>query len=423
MEIFELDAKNHTPYIKLDHTNGVMEFKGRSTPENSVEFYDPVNKWLIQFINEAVTIPVIVKLKFEYFNTSSSKCILDVLKKFAELKKTGADVKETKKEAITSVLENVKGMPMMNLVRNLRNILTLAPEKVDDAVKQLTTKGKVLNSKLLPFRFATAYAEIEAVGVKTYNPSEIVFENDIIPNMAEMKAKILKGLETALEYSCENIPSLVGNTAVLVDHSGSVRGDGGGSSKVSAFSTTSTAMIGNLFGSMLAYSQRNVYVGLFGDRLISVPMDRKIGLLEFNKESFRKGGACGGATENGLYIFLDEAIRNKTKVDNLVIFSDMVIGKGGSGGWDGTSRAGFGTFQELFKKFKAVNPQCNTVCVNMRATGGKSVFNKALNVTEVAGWSDKSAVHGGGPGLIHTLTPEASYLPRITNCIRNMNPM
>ena len=70
-----------------------MEFKGRSTPENSVEFYDPINKWLIQFISEAVAIPVIVMLKFEYFNTSSSKCILDVLKKFAELKKTGADVK------------------------------------------------------------------------------------------------------------------------------------------------------------------------------------------------------------------------------------------------------------------------------------------------------------------------------------------
>jgi len=123
--------------------------------------------------------------------------------------------------------------------------------------------------------------------------------------------------------------------------------------------------------------------------LISVPMDRKIGLLEFNKKSFTKGGSCGGGTENGLYIFLDDAIRNKTKVDNLVIFSDMVIGKGGDGGWDNSSRAGLGTFQTLFKKFKAVNPQCNTVCVNMRATSGKSVFNKALNVTEVAGWSDK----------------------------------
>jgi hypothetical protein len=93
MEIFELPAKNHTPYIKLDHNTGIMEFKGRSTPENSVEFYDPINKWLIQLIADAIAIPVIVQLKFEYFNTSSSKCILDVLKKFAELKKSGADVK------------------------------------------------------------------------------------------------------------------------------------------------------------------------------------------------------------------------------------------------------------------------------------------------------------------------------------------
>lgn len=304
-------------------------------------------------------------------------------------KETGVDVKETKKVAITSVLENVKGMPMMNLVRNLRNILLLAPEKVDDAVVQLTTRDKVLNSKLLPFRFATAYAEIEAIAVKTYNPSEVVFESDVIPNMDEIKTKILKGLETALEYSVDNIPALVGNTAVLIDHSGSVRGDSGGSSKVSAFSKTTTAMIGNLFGSMLAYSQRNVYVGLFGDRLIPVKMDRTQGLLEHNKRSFADGGSCGGGTENGLYIFLDDTIRNKTKVDNLVIFSDMVIGSGGQGGWDGSSRAGLGTFQTLFKKFKAVNPQCNTVCVNINATGGKSVFNKSLNVTEVAGWSDK----------------------------------
>lgn len=302
---------------------------------------------------------------------------------------TGVDVAETKREAITSVIENVKGMPMMNLVRNLRNIMELAPEKVDDAVAQLTTREKVLNSKLLPFRFATAYAEIEAVGTKAYDATQIKFESDVLPDMTAVKNKILKGLEKALEYSVENIPALAGNTAVLIDHSGSVRGDGGGSSKVSAFSKTTTAMIGNLFGSMLAYSQRNVYVGLFGDRLISVPMDRTKGLLEFNQESFKKGNACGGGTENGLYIFLDDAIRNKTKVDNLVIFSDMVIGSGGRGGWDGSSRAGLGTFQELFKKFKAVNPQCNTICVDMKQTSGKSVFDKSLNVVQIAGWSDK----------------------------------
>ena len=44
---------------------------------------------------------------------------------------------------------------------------------------------------------------------------------------------------------------------------------------------------------------------------------------------------------------------------------------------------------DLFKKFKQVNPQCNTVCVDMRQTSGKSVFDKSLNVIQISGWSDK----------------------------------
>jgi hypothetical protein len=200
---------------------------------------------------------------------------------------------------------------------------------------------------------------------------------------------VLKALETALEYSVENIPALDGKTAVLIDHSGSVRGDGGGSSKVSAFSKTTTAMIGNLFGSMLTWSQRDVYMGLFGDRLIQVPVNRKKGLLEFNKDSFNEGAKCGGRTENGLYVFLNNCIKEKIRVDNLVIFSDMVIGDGGRGGWDSTSSAGLGSFQTLFKEFKKINPQCNTICVNIKQTSGKDVFDKSLNVLQIAGWSDK----------------------------------
>jgi hypothetical protein len=130
-------------------------------------------------------------------------------------------------------------------------------------------------------------------------------------------------------------------------------------------------------------------MGLFGDKLIQVPINRKKGLLEFNKESFNEGGNCGGGTENGLYVFLNECIKNRTRVDNLVIFSDMVIGSGGIGGWDGTSSARLGSFQSLFKKFKEVNPQCNTICVNIKQTSGKDVFDKSLNVLQIAGWSDK----------------------------------
>lgn len=299
-------------------------------------------------------------------------------------------VEEAKEDAIESVLGNVKGMPVMNLVRNLRNILLIAPDSVKEACAQLTIKEKILFSRLLPFRFATAYSEIEQLAnPKGVTKSKIKFEDDSTSNFESNKAMILKALETALEYSIANIPGFVGNTAILIDHSGSVRGDGGGASKVSAFSKVSTAMIGNLFGSMLAYRQDNVYVGMFGDRLIPVPMDRKMGVLAFNQHSFNAGAGCGGGTENGLYIFLNECIKENKKVNNLVIFSDMVIGSGGAGGWDASSSARLGSFQTLFKQFKAINPTCHTVCVNLRATGGKSVFDKSLNVTEVAGWSDK----------------------------------
>jgi len=306
-------------------------------------------------------------------------------------KETGQDVGELKEQAITSVVDNVKGMPMMNLIRNLRNIIEIAPDKVDDAITQLTNRNKVINSKLLPFRFATAYAEIEKLGVVKYEKSKIQFEGETVPRMGDVKTKVLKALETALEYSVHNIPKLAGNTAILIDHSGSVRGDGGGSSKVSAFSKATSAMIGNLFGSMLSFAQDNVYIGLFGDRLVSVPMDRTKGLLEFNKYSFDQGNKCGGATENGIFEFLEDAIKNKKRVDNLVIFSDMVIGSGGKSGWYGTHGSGrsSGSFQHVFKRFKKVNPQCTTISVDVRQTSGKSVFDKSMNVVQVSGWSDK----------------------------------
>lgn len=326
-----------------------------------------------------------------------SKIFEKEMSKAGQIAKDNKNIKveDAKEEAIETVLGNIKGMPLMNLVRNLRNILEQAPGSVDEAVRQLTTRDKVLNSRLLPFRFASAYTEIEKLGIPNVVPvrrSAVMFEKDIKTTstlIVSNKAKILKALEIALEYSVANIPELEGNVAILSDHSGSVRGDGGGSSPVSAFSKTTTAMVGNLFSSMMAYRQDNVYIGLFGDRLISVPVDRSKGILAFNKSSFDEGGKCGGGTENGLYIFLNDVIKHKKKVDNLIIFSDMVIGSGGRGGWDGTSRSGLGSFQELFKKFKAINPKCNTICVNIKQTSGKSVFDKSLNVLEIAGWSDR----------------------------------
>ena len=312
---------------------------------------------------------------------------------------TEDEKKEAKHEAISEILGNVKGMPIMNLIRNLRNIILYAPDKVEDACAQLRVKDKILKSRLLPFRFATAYAEVEKmIWGKSNTDTAIAFESDKAKDeltkaqFDNLKRSVLDALEDAIQYSVENIPELEGNAAILVDHSGSCRGDAGGSSAVSAFSQTSTAMIGNLFGSMMAYRQKNVYVGLFGDKLIDVPMDRNMKMLDFNKMSFNKGAYCGGGTETGIYDFMRKCIDEKKKVDNVVVFSDCQIGSGERSftPWYGMKGSDRGQhFHELFKEFKKLNPMCNWIVVNLRQSGGTSVFDKSMRILNIAGWSDK----------------------------------
>lgn len=323
-----------------------------------------------------------------------SKILEKEMSEAGKNKQSEKDKDEAKTEAIENVLSNLKGMPIFNLLRNLRNIFIYSPKSIDEVCRQLTIENKVLKSRLLPFRFASAYEEIEKLEYSDRrSDSEITFESEKTYKMSKeefdnKKKQLLEAIEKALEISCQNIDCLEGNTAILIDHSGSVRGDVGGSSRVSQFSKTTCAAIGNLFGAMLAYKQKDTYIGLFGDRLISCPINREERVLDFARSTFKKGSECGPSTENGLYHFLESCIRDKKRIDNLVIFSDMVIGKTGSAGWDYTSTYRKASFQDLFKQFRKVNPQCVAVCVNIRSTSGKSVFNRNLNVLEVSGWSN-----------------------------------
>lgn len=84
MRKFHLDGSPKTPLIDFDPETGILELKGRSIPENSVEFYQPITDWL----NEYETAPMketVIEMKLEYFNTSSSKCILDFFKRLEKM--------------------------------------------------------------------------------------------------------------------------------------------------------------------------------------------------------------------------------------------------------------------------------------------------------------------------------------------------
>ena len=89
METLSLQGSPKTPTVELNAESGVIEIKGRSIPENSIDFYRPVVEWLDQYA-ESPADETVVNIQLEYFNTSSSKCILDVFKKLETVyKKNG----------------------------------------------------------------------------------------------------------------------------------------------------------------------------------------------------------------------------------------------------------------------------------------------------------------------------------------------
>ncbi len=92
MDSINIEGTPKTPTISFDANTGVIEIKGRSIPENSIEFYKPLVDWLDKFADVAQGV-VNVNIQLEYFNTSSSKCILDVFKKLENIQnKSKAEV-------------------------------------------------------------------------------------------------------------------------------------------------------------------------------------------------------------------------------------------------------------------------------------------------------------------------------------------
>ncbi|OFY67261.1 MAG: hypothetical protein A3H98_02055 [Bacteroidetes bacterium RIFCSPLOWO2_02_FULL_36_8] len=92
MNTFFLKGTDDTPSVILDPANNLYEFSGRSLPEDVSAFYKPIISW---FKETAVFLPgeVCIKFNLEYFNTASSKAILDVLFQLETLRDAGHDIK------------------------------------------------------------------------------------------------------------------------------------------------------------------------------------------------------------------------------------------------------------------------------------------------------------------------------------------
>jgi hypothetical protein len=84
MQVIQLEGTEDTPKVMLDKAKGIFEILGRSLPEDAADFYSPILNWLTEYAGQANPSTEFV-IKLEYFNTASSKLILDVLSKLEDI--------------------------------------------------------------------------------------------------------------------------------------------------------------------------------------------------------------------------------------------------------------------------------------------------------------------------------------------------
>ncbi len=80
MEALIIANTKSTPAVHFDPVNHRLTIKGESYPENSFEFFQPVLEWVETYLERLPSgVRALVSLEITYFNSSSSKVLLDLL--------------------------------------------------------------------------------------------------------------------------------------------------------------------------------------------------------------------------------------------------------------------------------------------------------------------------------------------------------
>jgi hypothetical protein len=91
MEVIKIKGTDDTPNVILDADSNIIEFSGRSLPEDVVTFYAPVIQWIEEYAKSPNPKTDVI-FRLEYFNTASSKVLLDILLKFEDILNNGSEV-------------------------------------------------------------------------------------------------------------------------------------------------------------------------------------------------------------------------------------------------------------------------------------------------------------------------------------------
>jgi hypothetical protein len=262
-------------------------------------------------------------------------------------------------------------MPHMALLRNVRNLLQNNIQPADFSDKLL---GGVERGKQLPFRYYSAYRAV--VGDSSIGTG---------------KAATLDALEACLMKSFSNLPKFEGRTMSLCDNSGSADG-----AFTSDYGSMTVAQIGNLMAVVTAYASDEGHVGVFGDELETLAVRKRSSIFDTVDRVNSTG--VGQATENGIWLFWNQAISNKEHWDNVFVYSDM---QAGHGGLYGTDRRAYGDYifpgtpnsidvPKLIARYRQeVNPNVQVFLIQTAGYQDALVPEFYKGTYILGGWSDK----------------------------------
>ena len=280
-------------------------------------------------------------------------------------------------------------VPHMAVLRNLRGIAN----ELEDTAENRAFMESILNKmesgvpygKQYPFRYYTAYREIE--------------KSD-----CHFKPVILASLSRCMKTSVKNLPPMKGKVMVLSDNSGSAWG-----TIPTEYGKVTVAEIGNLSAIITAMTADEGYVGIFGDDLEIVPINKEADIMDCMTKLNKIGRGIGGGTENGVWLFFKDAVENKQHWDTVFIYSDMQAGYSGLYGINRGEPVEF-VKKHGFEKYlgdasminvvqlveiyrREVNAKCNVFCVQTAGYDNNVLPQLMHRVGILYGWTGKEAVY------------------------------
>jgi hypothetical protein len=80
MDKLLLEGTMNLPSVDFDAEQGLLKITGRSIPEHPVKFYQPLETWILTYI-ETQPKEFTLFIHLDYLNTHSTECVLMIMKR------------------------------------------------------------------------------------------------------------------------------------------------------------------------------------------------------------------------------------------------------------------------------------------------------------------------------------------------------